>query len=140
MSDTLIGLTSGGGASASIRLPVDVTVYPLPVLLRALHSLAPRIVGRVSRQGGEACEVELLSGAKGLLTAHELESSFLLALGDFVLRDRLEAETFEIRTLVVRQAFERSNLQWPLLDEAAPGQDPLGLGNPDPETGRSVAH
>ncbi len=132
-----VSLTGGDEPGGSATLSIDACVYTLSVVLRALHSLAPRAVGKVSRQSAESWAVELRSGSSELLNARELETRFLLALGDFVLRDRLEAETIEVRTLVVRQAFERCNLQWPILDQASPGEDPLGLGSPDRETGRS---
>jgi hypothetical protein len=60
----------------------------------------------------------------------------LIALGDFVLRERLESETLSSRLLIIQQAFERNSLQLPELDTALPGLDPLGLSEPDPETGR----
>ncbi len=124
-------------AKSAVTVSIDSSVYSLPVVLRSVHSLAPRVVGQVSSAptpGTIAVELWCKSGE--LLDECELRNRLLIALGDFVLRERLEEETLASRALIVRQAFDRNNLQLPELDVAPPSLDPLGLSRPDPETGR----
>ena len=137
MSFNPVPLSRSVAEAKSVVFTVDERMYPRQTVLRAVHSLAPQIVGQ-ARAGVRPDEltVELFQRAGDLIDEQDLRGKFLIALGDFVLRDRLESETRVVRELVVRQAFECNSLQLPELDLALPGSDPLGLSKPDPETGR----
>lgn len=50
---------------------------------------------------------------------------------DYVLRERLKAETEPVRNLLLAQAFSRVNLISPVTDRAEPEDDPLGAAKPD---------
>jgi len=95
------------------------------------------MIGQIVTTTESDCIVELKPASNELISEDQMSSRLFIALGDFVLRERLEHETRNIRELIVRQAFERSNLQWPDLDSARPGDDPLRFGVPDIETGRT---
>lgn len=131
-----VQLSADVKSDAVLLVSVCSESYSERVVLRALHSLAPRVIGCVVSRGGGSIRVSLAASSGELLLHTEMQQRFMIALGDFVLREQLESETRASRELIVRQAFERSNLQWPQLDDALPGQDPLGLSAPDPETGR----
>ncbi len=131
------GVPLSGTPLREVRVVLDPSVYSERVVLRAIHSLAPKLTGTMSVAPSGALIVELHTLDREFVSAEAQRGRLMIALGDFVLRERLEAETRATRELVVRQAFERTNLQWPELDLVSPGEDPLRLGNPDPETGRS---
>ncbi len=136
MSEELVPLTTTATLASSCVVGVDRSLYSSQVVLRAIHYLAPKVVGAVTSSDAERWSVSLSAGTPEVVAESELKSRFFVALSDFVLRERLERETLPVRELIVRQAFERSNLQWPELDAALPGEDPLSLGQPDIETGR----
>ena len=117
-------------------MELDGGVYPHSVVLRALHSLAPRIVGHVMVSGARGVTVDLQPIGSEAISDDECRQRLFIALGDFVLRERLEAETRSVRELIVAQAFTRSNLQLPSLDTSHPAEDPLEIGQPDAATGR----
>lgn len=137
MKSTPTPLSRSGAEAKIVVVAVNSTIYSRQVVLRALHSLVPRIVGQVSAAPGEDnLTVQLSSVSGDLVEEADIRNRLLIALGDFVLRERLEAETLPSRHLIIQQAFERNNLQIPELDTALPGLDPLGLSEPDLETGR----
>lgn len=127
---------TGIGVS-SFEVLLDSRVYPLHTVLRSIHYMAPDWSGTVASQTADTLIVNMSATGGVAANASVARQMFLTALADFSLRERLEHETREIRELIVRQAFSSSNLQEPVFDSGSPISDPLGLGAPDPETGRS---
>lgn len=50
---------------------------------------------------------------------------------DQMLRQRLQEETEPIRRLLLAQAFSRTNIAHPELDEGEPDKDELGISQPE---------
>ena len=136
MSQNLTGVNLSGPGVVCEHIALDASCYSATAIIRAIHSLAPKVTGQLRSKGADEFEVSLFPTDREAVTREQLRASFLVALGDFVLRGKLESETRQTRELIVRQAFERTNLQFPELDQAPPGLDPLNLGQPYPETGR----
>lgn len=139
MDQVRVQLQSGAKSCTGIEIIVDRMCYPLEVVQRAIHALAPRWIGSIGCDGQDHFRVSFVADSAELHLHIEIERRFLILLNDFVLRERLEKETRTIRELIVRQAFDRTNLQFPALDIALPGQDPLSLSQPDAGTGRKHA-
>jgi His-Xaa-Ser system protein HxsD len=106
-----------------VILHVDLTIYPLDVVLRACHALSGRC--SVSLHRGEDSGVRLdftpRDAADPLADlAHELDDLLL----DYTLRATIAEETRAIRELLVAQAFCEADLLDRQLADADEQEDP----------------
>ena len=136
MNSQNVTLSADASNAKVLERDLDESVYSETVVLRAVHSLAPLLSGVVERPSPGRLRVVLRFCSSGLESTDQVWSRFEILLNDFLLRGLIEKETLSLRKLIVEQAFSRSNLLYPELDDSNPEQDPLGLGRPDAETGR----
>lgn len=136
MASQPITLSSNGSNGPVLERELDESIYPEYVVLRAVHALAPLVSGVLERPRPGLLKVELRFSGVAVENAVEVRSRFEILLNDFLLRKTIEQETFGMRRLIVAQAFDRANLQYPEFDDSDPATDALRLSHPDPETGR----
>ena len=109
---------------------IDAGVYGAIAILAALHRFTARCFVHVEREPGGLllCRVVPRSpGNSGRDLAGQLANEIL----DQTLRHRLQEETEPIRRLLLAQAFSRTNILHPELDDADPEADLAGIILPD---------
>lgn len=92
-----------------VSISVDLTVYPLDVVLRACHAFTARcyVFARGAENGTVVVDFALRDAGGSL---RELAGEFSNALLDHQLRALIAAETHAIRELLVAQAFCEADL------------------------------
>ena len=89
----------------ALRLSLATKVYPIEGILRSCYWLTDRCFVYVSPSPGDVTEVTLLSKTGRANDTNQLAWDFLTDLIDQCLRLQINAETRDIRTLIVAQAF-----------------------------------
>ena len=107
----------------SIR--VDLTIYPLDVVLRACHVFTARCYVLARRDGAEIV-VDFTPREEGE-SLRELAGDFSNALLDYTLRAIVAEETRGIRELLVAQAFCEADLLDRGDSESDEYSDPRGI-------------
>jgi His-Xaa-Ser system protein HxsD len=104
---------------------VDLTIYPLEVVLRACHAFTAHCYV-LARRDGDAVVVELTPQVDGE-SLRELSGEFANALLDYTLRAMVAEETRGIRELLVAQAFCEADLLDRRDSESDEYADPRGI-------------
>jgi His-Xaa-Ser system protein HxsD len=87
----------------SISFPVDLSIYPLPILQTTAHRFTSDYFVDIKQLSQESAIVTLNSKSRS--TTHEdLEGEFKNCLLDDRLRERVTSETRAIRELLVKKA------------------------------------
>jgi His-Xaa-Ser system protein HxsD len=114
-----------------VAFRVDPGLYGERSILEAVHRFTGRCFVHVDRESDGRLLCRVVPRAKGA-NARELAGALANEILDQSLRQRLQEETEPIRRLLLAQAFSRTNILHPELDEADPQSDPLGIVAPDP--------
>ena len=126
----------GETADLGVTLSLAKNVYDDDSIARAAHEFTARCTVSVAdAASGENWQVSFSRPIK-LETLESIASDFSRSVLDFTLRSRLRKQTDALRNVIIAQAFSRTNLVSPDLDDVQPGEDPSGFSVPDPETGR----
>jgi His-Xaa-Ser system protein HxsD len=96
--------------AGTLQVEVDLSIYSLDVLMKALHSLTGKCHVRVERKGPERAICWLMPKGTGGESLQEIERKFHDELLDHALRARLAQETEPIRRLILAQAFSQVRL------------------------------
>jgi His-Xaa-Ser system protein HxsD len=115
-------------SGVSVRLQPDL--YGESAVAAALHRFTDRCFVHLERADGGWLLCRVVPKREqddARLLAGQLANEML----DQMLRHRLSIETEPIRRLILAQAFSRTNVAHPELDDADPAQDPLQIGAPD---------
>ena len=122
--------------ASGITVRVQPELYGEGAVAAALHRFTDRCFVHLERtaDGWLLCRVvpkRTQDDVRAL--AGQLANEML----DQMLRHRLSVETEPIRRLILAQAFSRTNVAHPELDDSDPADDPLRIGTPDPPFRRS---
>lgn len=118
-----------------VSFRVQESVYDQAAVAAALHRFTDRCFVHLERSddGWFRCRVvPRRSNEDGRTLAGLLANEML----DQLLRQHLQRETEPVRRLILAQAFSRTNILHPELDEADPVADPLRIVQPDPRFAR----
>lgn len=111
----------------TLSIVVDLTIYPLEVVLRTCHTFTGRCYVLARRSKGSSVTVDF-AARQPADSLRELAGEFSNALLDHHLRSIVAEETRAIRELLVAQAFCEADL----LDRRDAGaderDDPRGIG------------
>ncbi|HVG24364.1 MAG TPA: His-Xaa-Ser system protein HxsD [Thermoanaerobaculia bacterium] len=109
-----------------MTLDVDLSIYPLDVVLRACHALSGRCSVALHRTAGDVVRLDFAARdvADPLDDVPRLLHDALL---DFTVRATIAAETKVIRELLVAQAFCEADLLDRHLVNADEHDDPRGI-------------
>lgn len=114
------------GRNKTLALTVSRDLYSRKAVLAAAYKLSDRCAILVDVDGSDRWAVFLLDVPNGERDA--LLGALSRELTDQALREQLEAEFGQLRTLIVAQAFAEGNLLDPARDDADYRADPLGTG------------
>ena len=114
----------------ALRVPVDLTVYSLPALLRVVHRFTDRCHVHLQREG-DAATVQLRAKSPGADLSC-LAGDLLNELLDQTLREAVQRETEPVRNLILAHALSNAVLIRPDLETADPLDDPCRIAQPDP--------
>ncbi len=112
---------------AHLAVPVDLTLFTVPAVLRAVYKLSDRAFGLLQRDPDQVGRLWVYLFARQVgadLRPAVLE--FVNELSDQQLRIQLEEQFREVRTLIVAQAFSEGNLLTPDDDNVDYRTDPHG--------------
>lgn len=84
-------------------LTIDRKIYSDECVTKAVYSLSARYVVRRSLHGDT--ETLVIDRADGCESVEQTEHTFLMALDDYKLREMIERETHDIRTILYAKAF-----------------------------------
>ena len=104
MSDLAWTQWRAGGVS----ICVELTIYPLEVVLRACHAFTSRCYVFAHDAHGGMVVIDFAS--KDAVPLRELAGEFSNALLDYSLRAQIASETHAIRELLIAQAFCEADL------------------------------
>jgi His-Xaa-Ser system protein HxsD len=105
-------------------LSVSRAVYSRRAVLAAAYKLSDRCAMLVDADGDDRWVIYLIANIGADLKS--LLSVLIRELGDQALREHLECEFGNVRTLIVAQAFSEGNLLDPARDDADHSLDPFG--------------
>jgi His-Xaa-Ser system protein HxsD len=106
-------------------LSISRAVYSRRSVLAAAYKFSDRCAILVDEDGGDRWAVYLIAPPEGDVKRHL--TLFVSELVDQALRDTLELEFGDLRTLIVAQAFSEGNLLDPTRDTADDSRDPNGI-------------
>jgi His-Xaa-Ser system protein HxsD len=109
----------------SVSIAVDLSIYPLDVVLRACHAFTARCSVFARDAGDGQVSVELTP--RNEQPAEDLAGDFANALLDAHVRARIADETRVIRELLVAQAFCEADLLDRRESEGDEYDDPRGI-------------
>ena len=117
---------TGGFALARVQLDV----YGLQPLLKTAHRFTDRAFIHLEYERDGVVLVRFKTKRR-LDSLQDIAGEFLNELLDQQLRERLSLQTEPVRRLILAQAFSRTNLLNPELDNADRMSDPLDVQTPD---------
>jgi His-Xaa-Ser system protein HxsD len=114
---------------AQIAVDVDLSVYSLDAVLRAGYKFTDRCYVFLSRdEAHDGHLIAVLTPKHRELNLESVVGQFSNELLDQRLRETLEAQFGDLRTLIVAQAFSEGNLLDPMQDDGDYQTDPRGAG------------
>jgi His-Xaa-Ser system protein HxsD len=116
------------GQTAVVRVQLDL--YGLDPLLAAAHKFTGRCFVHLEQEaaGVILCRIRAKQSVED---PGAIAGDFCNEVLDQTLRARLRASTEPVRSLLLAQAFSRTNLISPELDSSDPIVDPAGIASPD---------
>jgi His-Xaa-Ser system protein HxsD len=115
------------GDERTAALSVSRAVYSRTAVLATAYKLSDRCVVLVDTDGDERWILYLVASPGADVKA--LLPTCIRELGDQALREQLEQEFGQLRTLIVAQAFSEGNLLDPARDTADDRLDPCGTAD-----------
>jgi His-Xaa-Ser system protein HxsD len=112
--------------ASGLAITVDLTIYPLPVVLRVCHAFTARCYVFARRASDERIVVEVAARDERE-ALRDLAGDFSNALVDHQLRATVADETRAIRELLVAQAFCEADLLDRRDVESDEREDPRGI-------------
>lgn len=109
----------------------DPAVYGEQAILEAVHRFTRRCFVLIDREPTGVFVCRVTPRVKGDVP-RDLAGALANEILDQSLRQRLHAETEPIRRLLLAQAFSRTDILHPDLDESSPADDVRGIAAPDP--------
>lgn len=95
----------------SIRVTVDIGVYRLTAIKKAAYRFADRFTAVIGSPDQQGVPLELIfRPATSAATASEAARQFFEELLDQELREQIGDETRAVRSLIIAQAFSRTDL------------------------------
>jgi His-Xaa-Ser system protein HxsD len=117
--------------SAHVAIEIDTSIYSLDAILRATYKFTDRwYVLLQSHDVPTHCCIAHLSAKSPTVELQALVGEFCNELLDQQLRQRLEAQFGEIRSLIVAEAFAEGNLLDRDREEGDYMTDSRGIGGP----------
>jgi His-Xaa-Ser system protein HxsD len=116
------------GTTVVVR--ASTAVYGVDPVLKAAHKFSARCFVHIEPDGTDAVLCRLRA-KQTLERLDVLAGEFCNELLDQALRARLAAATEPVRNLLLAQAFSKTNLIRPDLEQAEPDQDRAGIAAPD---------
>ena len=130
------GLADGATPELPIRstsqgtraLEIDRTIFSIEAVLRAAYKFTDRCHLFVQTHDTRPDRWLVVFRSKTGSVGEDLLGDFANELIDQRLREHLERQFADVRTLIVAQAFAEGNLLEPSRDDADYRADPLGIG------------
>jgi His-Xaa-Ser system protein HxsD len=99
---------------AHVALPIDLTLYTLPAVMRASYKMTDRVFVYLQRDSENPQKLWVyFFGRSRTADAKPLVLEFLNELTDQQLRVQLDQQFHDVRTLIVAQAFAEGDLLTP---------------------------
>jgi His-Xaa-Ser system protein HxsD len=112
---------------AHVAVPVDLTVYAVPAVLRAAYKLTDRVFVYLQRDTSLPDRLwAVFFGRERTADVEPFVLEFMNEVADQQLRVQLEAQFHDVRTLIVAQAFAEGNLLTADDDDGDYRTDPAG--------------
>lgn len=112
-----------------VALEVDLSIYSLEAVFRAAYKFTDRCYVFLSRDPGQPGTILAVLAPKNQTADLEtVMGDFSNELLDQRLRESLETQFGQVRTLIVAQAFSEGNLLDPVQDDGDYRSDPHGIG------------
>ena len=111
-----------------IALEIDRSIYSVDAVLRTAYKFTDRCHLFLQTHDTRADRWLVVIRPKAGLIGDDVAGEFSNELIDQRLRERLEQQFGDVRTLIVAQAFAEGNLLDPTRDDADYKADPKGIG------------
>jgi His-Xaa-Ser system protein HxsD len=112
-----------------VALEVDLSIYSLEAIFRAAYKFTDRCYVFLSRDPAQPGTIAAVLAAKNQAAdLGAIVGDFANELLDQRLRESLETQFGQVRTLIVAQAFSEGNLLDPIQDDGDYRSDPHGIG------------